>query len=141
MSADTMHRDHVNYWLVIQAIESIAVVEVVTGSPVILDPDDEESSKHGFREVVVESVQHWAQEKQNRLKLSFAYFLRKCPDELANEALGQMQDRLMPNPKDEVKFLTWLWECLYPGESYEDIDISGVIEINDVLKTNPPHMG
>lgn len=132
---------NVNYWLVIKAIETIAVCEVVTGTPILDNADDEACVKRAMRECVVPSVMHWSSEKRDRLKLSLAYFLRKDPYYVAETAFAYMQDRYMPDPKDGRTFLIWLWESLYPGESYEDMDIADVVEINDVYKTYPPHTG
>ena len=136
-----MNRRHVNYWLVIDAIETIAVDEVVTDTPILVNADDEDCVKRAMRECVVPSVMLWSPEKRDRLKLSLAYFLRTNPYFVAETAFTYMQDRYMPDPKDGRTFLIWLWECLYPGESYEDVDITDVVEINDVFRTYPPHMG
>ena len=136
-----MNRRHVNYWLVIKAIETIAVCEVVTDTPILDNADDEASVKRAIGECVVPSVLHWSSEMRDRLKLSLAYFLRKDPYLVAETAFAHMQDRYMPDPKDGKKFLTWLWECLYPSESYENMDITDVVEMNDVFKTYPPYTG
>lgn len=136
-----MNKRHVNYWLIINAIEAIAVDEVVTDTPILVDADDEESVKAAVRECVLPSVMRWSPEKRERLRLSLAYFLRKEPYFVVEMAFTHMQDRYMPDPKDGRAFLIWLWECLYPGESYENVDITNVVEINDVFRTYPPHAG
>ena len=128
-----------NYWLIRDAFGFLEVAEASKGEPLNLDPDDEQIAKRAFALYIKPEVEKWSPERIAQLKISFAYFIHRI-DILEDRVLANIPDLTMPEPSNIQRLFFWLWECLFPGEGIETIDIDGVEEINDVLRTNPEGM-
>jgi hypothetical protein len=136
MVIDVMKSHHVNYWLIAEALGCVHCIEAIDQICLIPNPNDELIVKNGLA-CVTQTVSHWPSDMVQSLQLSMAYYIRTNPTVLVNEILPQMQGRLTPDPNDARQFLVWLWELLFPTQNYEGIDLKGVVEANDIEKTNP----
>lgn len=125
----------VNCYLIMTAFGILEVAEVENGGPLPLDPDDERSMKDAYARHVKPWVDRWAQHRKDELKRSLAYFLQK-PEVLENDVLANVQDLTMPEPSDIQKLFLWLYEVLFPDEPPSEVDLSDVVEDNDIMKTN-----
>ncbi len=81
-------------------------------------------------------VATWPNWRRAKLKDSLAYYLDQ-PEILDQKVLAAQQDLTLLDFDDVGRFFRWLWETLYPGDNYRDVDLLGVVENNDVMETNP----
>jgi hypothetical protein len=125
----------VNHCLIESALGYLMIAEAENGTPLPLDPDDEASMKRAFKEYVQPQVQRWSPDRQERLKLSLVYFLDK-PNVLQDDVLANIQDLTMREPSDTQKWFLWLYESLFPNENVNRVDVSDVVEDNDVMQMN-----
>ena len=125
----------VNYHLIESALGYLSISEVNNGRPLNLNPECEVSIKSEFSSHILTGTERWPNEKQEQLKLSLAYFLQK-PEILDNNVLANVQDLTMPEPVDIRQFFSWLYEALFPDSPIECVDISNVIEDNDIMQVN-----
>lgn len=125
----------VNCYLIESALLYLMTAEAEYGKPLPLDPNDEGSMKRAFTLYVRPEVQRWSSDRRERLKLSLAYFLQK-PDVLEDDVLANVQDLTMPEPSDIQQWFLWLYESLFPNENARSVDVSDVVEDNDVMEMN-----
>ena len=125
----------VNCYLILSALGYLEIAEAEYGKPLPLDPEDEGSMKRAFTQYVCPEVQRWSSDRRERLKLSLVYFLDK-PEVLENDVLANVQDLTMPEPSDIRRWFLWLYESLFPNEHVRTVDVSDVVEDNDVMQMN-----
>ena len=113
----------------------LQVAECERGAPLPLDPDDEHSMKRAYEDHVRPWVDRWAPHRQEELKRSLVYFLQK-PDVLDYDVLANVQDLTMAEPSNIQQMFRWLYEVLFPDSPLSQVDLSGVVEDNDIMKTN-----
>jgi len=93
------------------------------------------SGSKPFGEHVRPWIERWPADRREQLKLSLAHFLDK-PEVLEYKALAQVQDFTMREPSDIQCWFRWLYEVLFPEQDITEVDLSDVVEDNDVMKTN-----
>ncbi|GIW98760.1 MAG: hypothetical protein KatS3mg111_2093 [Pirellulaceae bacterium] len=125
----------VNHCLIESALGYLAIAEAENGKPLPLDPDDEASMKAAFTKYVKPEVERWSSHRRERLKLSLVYFLDK-PNVLEDDVLANIQDLTMREPSDIRQWFLWLYESLFPNENAKSVDVSDVVEDNDVMQMN-----
>jgi len=125
----------VNHCLIESALGYLMIAEAANGKPLLLDPDDECSTKGVFTRYVQPQVQRWSSRRRERLRLSLAYFLER-PAVLADDVLANIQDLTMREPSDIRQWFLWLYESLFPNENVKGVDVSNVVEANNVMEMN-----
>lgn len=128
--------NYVNHILIERALGYLAVPEATDGTPLVLDPNNGGSMKQAFAKYIRPNVESWSNNKRNTLKLSFAYFIQR-PEILDYQVLAKVPDLpLCDDPIDIQAFFLWLYETLFPNDPISQIDVSEVIEKNDIWEFN-----
>lgn len=123
----------VNFWFIWRALSNLDEKGAGAKGIVSFDPNSEQSVKNAYVVCVLPWFKKLSDIQQREFMVTLAYFLRK-DGFTGSEILSQLVDLDMPRPRDERCLFVWLFECLFPHHSVNEVDIQGVCDNNDVME-------